>query len=531
MKTLLNSFIGFILIGAPAISAGGSFHGKSGPNDCEEDLAQVAELGRFYNKEILNQTPSPEVSLKWAIWRTLLGWHAQIPDLESRIREDASRLRQAGSPLETRESELALKQSQRWENLKRRRERSLNVCLRHPAVQNAILFATGKFRCEDVSEEDLRQITTISLVGKESRGLRRGDFAGMDNLKDLRILMLDIPKLNFYLFSDLPSLERLEVSASGLESLDLRGYRRPSRLKSLILFNNKLKSLPDGFSAYFGDLEELDLGRNPIQFDSAGPFQGLLHLVKLSLENCGLTEIGPNFLLGVPKLEELILSRNSIVALDENALQFTPALKGLFLDHNQLESLPGLIFRGLSNLLWLDLSFNRLSRLDEGIFQDLLSLKTLDVKRNQIERLTRGHLKNLAKLQTLLAGRNRLSEISGDLISDLPHLSQLGLEENLLREIPNAFLRRSLNLNTLDFGYNRIESVPRDLFFEDLTLRFLSLAGNQLLKGPSLWPLRRLHTARLGGNPLSWYELSRLRDQATYIGFQLDLSSAIRQGD
>ena len=150
-------------------------------------------------------------------------------------------------------------------------------------------------------------------------------------------------------FNDLPSLEKLDLSSSGITEIKKGVFVNLPKLKVLNLqLNHSLRTLHPGAFNDLPSLEKLDLS-----------------------ENNGITEIKAGTFVNLPKLKKLMLHSNTkdlIPYLRENTL-----CPGAFDDLPSLEN--------------LDLSCHRLTKIKPGTFVKLPKLKYINLANNRIKNL------------------------------------------------------------------------------------------------------------------------------------------------
>ena len=247
------------------------------------------------------------------------------------------------------------------------------VCNRTTAVQSAIVAKVAKGSCSEVTENDLRSISSLVLVKKGLTSLKEGDFTG---LSSLRLLALNQNQL-----STLPE----EVFA-GL-----------SQLSSLFLAQNQLNTLPPNVFARLSSLTSLGLSRNQLSTLPEGVFTGLSSLLILSLGQNHLGTLPPNVFAGLSSLTSLSLDQNQLGTLQAGIFSGVPKLMWLHLDRNQLSTLPTEVFAELAKLSLLNLENNQLSTVN---YSEILEKVSNEATARNHGTLKAGNLKYNASATT-----------------------------------------------------------------------------------------------------------------------------------
>ena len=294
------------------------------------------------------------------------------------------------------------------------------ICSRTAEVQTALLDATGRATCSDVTAADLVAVTSLTVNNYSGTVLDPADFAGLTGLTNLlfggspqlttlpdnafagvtALTHLDFNSLVTVTmvaedaFSGLTALENLNLSANDLTTLDEDTFDGLTALRILDLSFTSLESLDadifDGLTA----LEEIDLSfSSMLAALDADIFDGLIALHTLDLGYTGLTTLDADIFDGLTALRLLSLSGNSLTTLDADIFDGLTALSRLELQGNRLTALDADIFDGLTALEQVYLSANLLTTLDADIF-DGLTPPARDLARSeQPGHAGRGHLR------------------------------------------------------------------------------------------------------------------------------------------
>lgn len=279
-------------------------------------------------------------------------------------------------------------------------------------------------------------------------------------------------------------------------------------LENLLLPENRISSLPESLGN-LKTLKVLGLWKNHFR-KIPSCIRSIESLVDLQLKENSIEEIPP----WIADLKNL-----KILNLDNNDISYVPYaitgvknLESLILSNNPLVDLPPL--EGLINLRNLNLEGTKLSYLD---LEGLSSLETLNVNDTPLDLIV--GLENLNSLTRFSASGTKISEfalypsnlkaidLSWNELQEVPtsilnlnELRILDLSSNNLTSLPSGFAKLK-SLTTIDLSDNSIEDLS---YVSDLVhLEKLSLKGNNLRKFPSsLVKLPWLRELDLSYNPI-----------------------------
>ena len=219
-------------------------------------------------------------------------------------------------------------------------------------------------------------------------------------------------------------------------------------------------------------------------------------VVKLKLENFGLTGAVPADIGQLTSLTKLNLNRNQLTSVPAELGQLT-SLEGLDLRSNQLTSVPAEIGQ-LASLRKLSLGGNQLTSVPAEIGQ-LTSLEVLNLNGNQLTSLP-AEIGQLTSLKCLDLHENQLTSVPAE-IGQLTSLKLLFLCGNQLTSVP-AEIGQLTSLKELSLYNNQLTSVPAEIG-QLMSLVELSLSGNQLTSLPAeIGQLASLTWLNLKGNEL-----------------------------
>ena len=403
------------------------------------------------------------------------------------------------------------------------------VCGRTTAVLNAIMGAAGfsdVAQCDEIADDDLAQVTSLSLSRQGLGSLKERDLAGLAGLRSLDLQGNQLARLPEGVFADLSNLEDLQLHGNLLTELPAGLFSGLSSLQNLRLDGNRLTELPEGVFADLSNLEDLQLDGNRLTELPAGLFSGLSSLTNLSvsdnritrlpeglfsgLSRLGILEINGNRLTELPSGLFSGLSRLWVLHIRDNRLTEFPAglisglsrLRVLYIDGNRLTELPEGLFSGLSRLSSLNISDNLLTELPAGLFSGLSGFSSLHVRDNLLTELPAGLFSGLSGFRTLDISANRFTELPAGQFSGLSNLQILFLHRNRWRELPAGLFSGLSNLESLVISESYLTELPEGIFADLVSLSSLNLSDNDLSSLPSgvFSGLTELRTLRLDGN-------------------------------
>nr|XP_043878253.1 leucine-rich repeat and transmembrane domain-containing protein 2 [Solea senegalensis] len=149
----------------------------------------------------------------------------------------------------------------------------------------------------------------------------------------------------------------VDCGGRGLSSLPPL-HLLPPRSHTFLLANNKLASLGASAFTNLSSLEELDLSNNYLDNLPAGLFKDMSNLTRLTLHNNSLTVMDRDLFQGLGNLQSLDLSLNGLSSIPLGLLDELQSLRWLSLAGNRLHGLERAAFEPLANLQHLELGNN-----------------------------------------------------------------------------------------------------------------------------------------------------------------------------
>ncbi|XGW20445.1 hypothetical protein V3C99_003890 [Haemonchus contortus] len=323
-------------------------------------------------------------------------------------------------------------------------------------------------------------------------------------IRSLALTNCQITTINPEIFRSVEStLEELNLSNNSLKNVPLLGNM--SQLRSLNLFGNKVKEVPEGVFSGLSQLRMLRLENNEIcslsptslsevkqkieLLDLSGncfasvPAQALRNSIKLmylDLSDNKISEINNFELMNLPQLKELRLQNNQLHEIHPMAFMNVPQLQYLYLKDNLIGSLDGNRLQAFHRLEILDVTNNLLLKLPE--LKDLTSLKQVRLDGNLIEKIDTLAFSNNPNLQLISIQDNNIAQIAKNSFDSLDQLMVLLLSNNSIQKLERGMLDGMRNLQQLNLRNNSLTAVDEYSFASLRFLTTLDLAHNELVK-------------------------------------------------
>uniref|UniRef100_A0A8C5RAB9 Leucine rich repeats and immunoglobulin like domains 1 n=1 Tax=Leptobrachium leishanense TaxID=445787 RepID=A0A8C5RAB9_9ANUR len=280
-------------------------------------------------------------------------------------------------------------------------------------------------------------------------------------------------------FAELLKLQEVLVNHNELTAIPSLGDAS-SRLISLSLHHNKIRSIEASRMKRYVALETLDLSFNEIAEVRSGCFPPGLQIKELNLGSNKLSSLEPEAFETLGRsLLTLRLSKNRIIYLPARAFKL-PRLTQLELNRNRIRSIEGLTFQGLDSLEVLKLQRNNISKLADGAFWGLSRIQILHLEYNNLKEVNSGSLYGLHSLQQLHLSYNSISQISSGGWSFCQNLQELVLSHNNLTRLDEGILVDLGALEILLLGHNSISHIAEGFFKGLKSLRILELDHNEI---------------------------------------------------
>lgn len=366
------------------------------------------------------------------------------------------------------------------------------VCDRTPQVRDALMAATNRSDCAQVSTGLLARMRRLDLSGPHEDTTTTasaadcaeaiGDAFERGGASDACGSRASAPGGTGMVFMDMAAADGEDERITSLKNGDFEGL---SSLQFLDLSHNFLRGLPDSVFTDVASLDTLNLEENLLAALPQGVFGALTGLQYLDLSGNALTALPDSSFAGFTALKKLYLDDNWLTALPEGIFADATVLDTLWLKDNALGTLPDGVFDNLSALLALDLSGNLLAALPDSAFKDLTSLEFLTLSLNRLTELSEGVFDNITGVKNLYFSRNRLASLPDGVFDNLTELNYLSIYRNRLTELPDSVFANLAGLDTLVVYWNRLAELPEGVFDGLTGLDHLDISYNRLTALPT----------------------------------------------
>ncbi|XP_071477869.1 toll-like receptor 4 [Diadema antillarum] len=257
----------------------------------------------------------------------------------------------------------------------------------------------------------------------------------MKTLLTLDISFNSLDKLPRSLFAGVPNLKVLKVSHNKITQYSPFVFAQTPHLQELYLTSEVYSYLCEVFRN-LSKLQILELSHTKLRMNSTYQFTGAVSLEELGLRYNNLVS------------ESLFDNKTNNSLFADQAV-----LERLYLQGNSLNNMEPGTFSSLTNLKSLDISDSDIYTLKPGLFQNLTSLTTLYLRGNQIQEPSVHALYGLHSLRNLFFEKSSVRFLPLTLFNDTPHLLKLFLFENRITTIlPNTIFPTTMRV--LDLSQN-----------------------------------------------------------------------------
>ncbi|KAM5148036.1 leucine-rich repeats and immunoglobulin-like domains protein 1 [Mantella aurantiaca] len=288
-----------------------------------------------------------------------------------------------------------------------------------------------------------------------------------------------LKKIDPAAFVELLGLREVQLGYNELTSIPSLGSAA-SRIISLSLHHNKIRSIEAKELVPYTALETLDLSSNEITEIRKGSFPPQLRIKDINLGSNKLSSLEAGSFDNLSRsLLTLRLSKNRISQLPVKAFKLL-SLTQLELNRNRIRLIEGLTFQGLDSLEVLKLQRNNISKLTDGAFWGLARMQVLHLEYNSLSEVNSGSLYGLRSLQQLYLSNNSISKIGSGGWNFCQKLQELVLSHNNLTRLDEGSLADLGSLTVLRLSHNAISLIAEGAFRGLQKLRILELDHNEI---------------------------------------------------
>ncbi|GFY71397.1 carboxypeptidase N subunit 2 [Trichonephila inaurata madagascariensis] len=303
----------------------------------------------------------------------------------------------------------------------------------------------GKLTHVKMEFQNMTRLRELSLKNNKISLIAEKAFYGNSNLKTIDLSENNLMSLSPATFEESRKLKKVLLQVNKLNST--KGIFKNSNIQEINIRDNRLESINDAFKIEL-ELEILDLGKNPLKQIGPKAFNSNVRQLKtLILDQCELFSLPSMVFQYLTKLEKLDLSHNKLETISPEIFEALRNLREINLSDNEIRIL-GDLFSKNSRLERIDLSRNLIQSCD-SIFYGLQNLKSIDLSYNQLE--VPHELP--PEVGELYLQNNLLTSLINLNIHSLTYLRYLDVERNNLKNV-DFYLPE--NLETFKFASNNL---------------------------------------------------------------------------
>uniref|UniRef100_A0A2C9H8T9 LRRCT domain-containing protein n=1 Tax=Anopheles quadriannulatus TaxID=34691 RepID=A0A2C9H8T9_ANOQN len=386
----------------------------------------------------------------------------------------------------------------------------------------------GFEKIEDLLSLDTTVLKIIYTSQTEQYQLNASNLVRFHHLRELHVQSLQAQLLRFSLDAELPVarlhleslelvrtepptvLDRTQPSLTGLglqSSPDVTAYQivaTDEEEEIVVDGANGADSLTETFEL---EIVPYEVYKRELASTSNVSFYGWSNLTALSIHDCQLESLHPDFLYGLDRLQRLSLQHNNLKILPPFAFYGAPNMRLLSLANNRLLEVSYYSLAGLLELQVLDLSANNISKVSELTFPPFPKLAKLDLRQNPIEYVFDSSFAIANMTRSLFLGSDQVGLQIGT-PKPFQGLAAMELLEIRNLQLPalNQYLFRGLrSLRTLRLLQGNISFVEYDSFAEmkNLTELYASRCAIATLSMDAFFGVKRLRIVDLSHNLLT----------------------------
>lgn len=361
---------------------------------------------------------------------------------------------------------------------------------------------------------NISALTTLDLSGNPLAEISNSVFEPLNSLETLRMNNCNLSHISDNVFKNLTYLRTLELAENILVNIDWPVvFGHLIRLEMLDLRNSSVTNLPENSFNNNDYIRTLLLGQNKLSgYDVASSIGQKLHeLETLDLSYCNLDNpLSEDAFSNSTKLRVLILSGNSLFASDllvalaplvelqklslsncglsqlPDTFHKFKSLQELDISHNPLNDVFIRLISPIETLEYLNMGYSNLSYVSPTSFSKMTSMKRLVLSGNDLYNLEAGLFAGLTRLESLELNNCGLQRsLNATLFfnnltyTDITELQLAGNPLQVAKEGP--LLPKQLSrLQILDLNNCNLTFLPFEAFFWTRNITHISLLGNRL---------------------------------------------------
>eukprot|EP00118_Oscarella_pearsei_P015647 m.142382 g.142382 ORF g.142382 m.142382 type:complete len:435 (+) comp38361_c0_seq2:164-1468(+) len=308
-----------------------------------------------------------------------------------------------------------------------------------------------------------RNLLSLDLSSNLIGALPEGVLAPMISLQQLDLSYNQLDLLGERPFQGLPNLLRLRMNNNKLKKVWSDLFEGLSRLLVLHLEGNEINTIEKDSFIHLHMMEDLNLASNYLS-DSAflsNAFRRPNKIKRLLLSKNELLTIANTSFFYFPYLERLDLSYNNISYIDPDALMIQDRLYYVFLSNNPLRVIKKGLFGPLSgSIKLLDFVEASLNKIEPGAFAYLTGVQELSLSHNyDLTYLDDDLFLAMTSLEKLVINNvQQLKKLPRFRHHD--HLTGIAAHITGFEVLQDDFCEHVPNLLDLDLGYGNLRSIP-----------------------------------------------------------------------
>ncbi|XP_028969172.1 chaoptin [Galendromus occidentalis] len=279
------------------------------------------------------------------------------------------------------------------------------------------------------------------------------------------------------MLSNTSSLIRLNFQGNDISSLGLLSRGKwSSKLQSLILSNNAIKTVShEDFSKMIA-LKELKLSANNVRYLDPASFESLKALQALEMSSCLASDIS------MERLSKLLkpLGQLRLLQVDYNRIYgndvLTQSLVNVDFDGNDLKTTPSL--PAVSKIARVSFNYNGIRILKKNSIRNVSTLEQFILIGNPLREIESDAFNGLGSLVSVILSSNRILTIRSGSFRNLPCLQRIHLDNNSLQHLNLDMFRAAGRRLLLNASTNFIENILAAN--EPVDTRIVDLSQNEL---------------------------------------------------